>query len=36
VAEVRVEANRRDGGEVALKGMLKRARLNRLARAMGV
>jgi predicted nucleic acid-binding protein len=36
IAEVQAEASRRDGAPVALKGMLKRARLNRLARAMGV
>ena len=36
VAEVQAEAARRDGVPVGLKSMLKKARLNRLARAMGV
>jgi predicted nucleic acid-binding protein len=36
IAEVQAEAARRDGVPVAVKGMLKKARLNRLARAMGV
>lgn len=34
VEAVRAEASRRDGVEVGLKSLLKRARLNRLARAM--
>jgi predicted nucleic acid-binding protein len=36
VEEVRAEASRRDGAEVSRKALLKRARLGRLARAMGV
>ena len=36
VADVQAEAARRDGVPVGLKTMLKKARLNRLARAMGV
>lgn len=34
--EVRQEASRREGAEVPLKRLLKKSRLNRLARAMGV
>ena len=36
LAEVQAEAGRRDGVPVAMKSMLKKARLNRLARAMGI
>jgi len=36
VAEVQAEAARRDGVPVGLRTMLKKARLHRLARAMGV